>query len=40
MVKAPSILLPPALFVTYAGAYYDSFVYGPPNKGYLLDAAD
>jgi hypothetical protein len=37
MVKAPSILLPAALFVTCAGAY---FVYGPPNKGYLLDAAD
>ena len=36
MVKAPSILLPAALFVTCASAYYEGFVYGPPNnKGYL-----
>jgi hypothetical protein len=36
MVKAPSILLPAALFVTCADAYYEGFVYVPSNnKGYL-----
>ena len=29
MVKAPSILLPAALFVTCAGAYYEGFVASP-----------
>ena len=29
------------IFNTAAGAYYEGFVYGPPNnKGYLVDAAD
>ncbi len=29
------------IFNTAAGAYYQGFVYGPPNnKGYLVDAAD
>jgi hypothetical protein len=36
MVQAPSSLLLAALFVTCASAYYEGFVYGPPNnKGYL-----
>jgi hypothetical protein len=29
------------IFNTAAGAYYEEFLYGPPNnKGYLVDAAD
>ena len=29
------------IFNTAAGAYYEGYVYGPPNnKGYLVDAAD